>query len=57
MKRKKKELKEEIQKLDARADNIELSQEEWRRRYNLEEQLEKLYEDEELIWQKQSGEQ
>lgn len=57
MKRKKQELLSEIQKIDDKAELVQLSQEEWRRRYKLEEELEKIYADEEIIWHKRSGEQ
>lgn len=56
IKKRKQELLHDIKLLDAQAEDGGLTEEEWATRYNLEEQLEGIYQFEELIWQKRAGE-
>ncbi|KAL6619389.1 hypothetical protein ACP70R_034528 [Stipagrostis hirtigluma subsp. patula] len=52
----KEQLLAELENIDQKADSVELTTQEWEHRYNLEEQLEKIYEIEEQLWQRRGGE-
>lgn len=57
IRRKKIEISEKIQQLEEKADQTGLSEEEWKQRCHLEEELEKIHTDEEWVLRKRSGEQ
>jgi len=50
------ELLLEIKSLDDKSERTHLLEEEWRRRYQLESELQEIYIAEEIYWQKRGGE-
>ena len=52
----KQEILLEIKDLDGKSDLMQLSEDEWKRRYELENELQDIYVAEELYWQKRGGE-
>lgn len=56
LRRTKEKLLSQIQKIDTEADMRQLNSDEWAQRYQLEDELSKIYLEEEIYWQGRSGE-